>query len=366
MSAGEQAGTSVAPPSHAHDTEASVASPDHAQTSASGGHGVTFQGSGAKPPVNTEFKTNAAPSASDRAFGHVATPAAHGPATAPSNGEGSERLRRLIATYGSSPDQLAAGIVATHATRDQKLWTALRQTLGNTVTVEVHKQVTAKTHVPTCAEIMASELEIDGAAIEAASAQYGVPATEIRAIITQESRGNADANAGAAQPDQGIHAASGLMQVTEVSWKQAQHAHAELASYDFATYRYDRRVNILVGTAVLASKRRALENMGIDPKGPQIAALTSMAYNAGEGLVQDAYHRARKAGSKQPDVDCLLAEYLKPAIRDYPSVYAYYLTGGGKSRNPTLSVDSAVDLKFEEISRYPAQIDVLVRSAPTS
>ena len=217
-----------------------------------------------------------------------------------------------------------------------------------------------KAHRATDEEVMANEHAVDGAAIDAASAKYDVPATEIRAIITQESRGNADANAGAKQKDKGKHAASGLMQVTAETWKQAQHEHPDLAQYDFATYRYDRRVNILVGTSVLASKRRSLTKMGIDGKGPQMAALTAMAYNAGQGLVEDAYRNAVAGGSKDPDADCLKAQYLKPAIQKRPEIYSYYLTGGGKSRNKERTVEGAVELKFKEISGYPSHVSNLV------
>ncbi len=207
---------------------------------------------------------------------------------------------------------------------------------------------------------MASEDVVDHAAIAEASKSYGIPEAEIRAIITQESRGDADANAGKHQKDHGKHAASGLMQMTESSWRQAQHTHPELAAYSFSAYRYDRKINILVGTAVLADKRAALARLGISSHSPQIAQLTSMAYNGGEGLVADAYQRARDAGSKHPDVDCLKPEYLKPAIEAYPSVYAYYLTGGGKAKNPQRTVERAVELKYLEISKYPAEITALL------
>jgi hypothetical protein len=211
--------------------------------------------------------------------------------------------------------------------------------------------------------IMEREAEIDGQAIETASRRYNIPEVDILAIITHESRGVATANAGARQKDHGSHAASGLMQVTHETWKATQASHPELRQYPFEQYRYVRHVNILVGTAALSDKRDALARLGIPADSRNIAALTTMAYNAGEGIVSDAYERAVRAGAAHPDVACLGAEYLKPAIAKYPSVYKYYLTGGGKSRNPQRSVQKAIDLKYTEISRYPHEVEMLIAEA---
>ena len=210
--------------------------------------------------------------------------------------------------------------------------------------------------------VMAHEQEVDGSAVAEASHRYGIPEADILAVIAHESRGDAHANAGAAQNDHGRHAASGLMQVTAATWKATQDKHAELAHYAFDAYRYDRHVNILVGTAALADKRNALGKLGIPPA-QVTAALTTMAFNAGEGIVSDAYHRAVHAGSREPADDCLRAEYLMPAIAKYPSVYAYYLTGAGKKLNPGRSVEKAIELKYREISKYPVAVEQLVAEA---
>jgi soluble lytic murein transglycosylase-like protein len=212
-------------------------------------------------------------------------------------------------------------------------------------------------------QIMQHEAELDGKAIETASRRYNIPEVDILAIITHESRGVATANAGARQKDHGSHAASGLMQVTHETWKATQESHPELRQYPFEKYRYVRHINILVGTAALSDKRDALARLGIPADSSNIAALTTMAYNAGEGIVSDAYERAVRAGAAHPDVACLGAEYLKPAIAKYPSVYKYYLTGGGKSRNPQRSVQKAIDLKYNEISRYPHEVEMLIAEA---
>lgn len=212
-------------------------------------------------------------------------------------------------------------------------------------------------------EIMEREVELDGKTIEEASRRYGIREVDILAIITQESRGDADANAGASQKDKGKNAASGLMQVTRATWDQTIKNHPELAKYGFWTHRYDRRANILVGTAALADKKDALERLGVPGNVGNSAALLTMAYNAGEGIVAEAYERARDAGVEHPDEACLRAEYLKPAIAKYPSVYSYYLTGGGKGKNPKRSKQRAIDLKFQEISKYPSAVEMLVAEA---
>jgi hypothetical protein len=211
--------------------------------------------------------------------------------------------------------------------------------------------------------IMERESELDGKAIETASKRYNIPEVDILAIITHESRGIATANAGSSQKDHGRHAASGLMQVTHETWKATQENHSELAQFSFEQYRYVRNINILVGTAALSDKRDSLARLGIPSDSKNIAALTTMAYNAGEGIVSAAYERAVKAGVEHPDVACLRPEFLKPAIAKYPSVYKYYLTGGGKSRNPHHSVQKAIDLKYNEISRYPHEVEMLIAEA---
>lgn len=212
-------------------------------------------------------------------------------------------------------------------------------------------------------KIMARVADTHEGAIEEASKRYGIPEADIMAIITQESLGDIDANAGASQRDRGRYAASGLMQVTAETWKNTQNNHPELAKYAFESYRYNPRINILVGTAALADKIDALKRLGVKTAPENATAIATMAYNAGEGIVAEAYRRAVAAGSKQPDEDCLKPEYLKPAIGKYPSVYKYYLTGGGKGRNPGRTVQKAIDLKYQEISKYPNAVEMLVAEA---
>jgi len=151
--------------------------------------------------------------------------------------------------------------------------------------------------------------------------------------------------------------------VTEATWKHTLSNHTELSKYSFHAYRYNPTINILVGTAALADKREALENLGVDASGPHGTQLITMAFNAGEGIVSDAYHRAVEAGSRNPAEDCLKEQFLKPAIAKYPSVYSYYLTGGGKKRNPQRSRERAIELKYLEISKYPDKVEMLIVEA---
>lgn len=183
--------------------------------------------------------------------------------------------------------------------------------------------------------------------IREAAGRYGVREDHLRAIMSQESRAQNGLRAGGAQ------SASGLMQVTGETWRAMQRAHRELAQYDFGSYWREPRINILFGAATLASKQRRLVDAGVGRNDPHMAQLTVAAYNGGEGIVTDAIRRARAAGSRDPGGDALKAEFLKPAIARYPSVYRYYLTGGGKRRNPSRSVERAIELKFHEISQYP-------------
>lgn len=200
--------------------------------------------------------------------------------------------------------------------------------------------------------------------IEEASKKFGVPEVDILAVITHESRGVATANAGARQRDGGRNAASGLMQVTHETWKHTVSRHSELSQFaSFHAHRYNPRANILVGTAALRDKREALERLGVDASGPNGTQLTTMAFNAGEGIVSAAYNSAVRSGSRNPAEDCLKPEHLKPAIAKYPSVYSYYLTGGGKGRNPQRTKERAVELKYLEISKYPDKVEMLIAEA---
>ncbi len=186
--------------------------------------------------------------------------------------------------------------------------------------------------------------------IKAAATRFGVREDHLRAIMAQESRAENGQRAGGAQ------SASGLMQVTGETWRAIQRAHRDLATYDFTSYWRDPRVNILFGAATLASKQQRLVSAGVGKNDRNMAQLTVAAYNGGEGIVTEAIRRAKAAGSRDPGGDALKPEFLVPAIGKYPSVYRYYLTGGGKRMNPQRSTAKAIALKYQEISKYPAGV----------
>ena len=186
--------------------------------------------------------------------------------------------------------------------------------------------------------------------IQAAAKRFGVKPEHMRAIMAQESGANPNADA---NPRKRLASAAGLMQVTGETWTQMRNQHADLKPYDFASYKYDPRINCLFGAATLASKQGILTASGVDKNSAHFAQLTVAAYNGGEGVVKAALAHARAAGSKDPEADCLKEAHLVPAIGKYPSVYNYYLTGGGAGNNKSKTRDEAIRLKFREISKYP-------------
>lgn len=186
--------------------------------------------------------------------------------------------------------------------------------------------------------------------IQAAAKRFGVKVDHLRAIMAQESGGNPNADA---NPKRRVASAAGLMQVTGETWQQMRTLHADLKPYDFQTYKYNPRINCLFGAATLASKQGILTASGVNKDSANFAQLTVAAYNGGEGVVKAALAHARAAGSKNPEADCLKEEHLAPAIKKFPSVYNYYLTGGGKGSNKSGSREEAIQLKFREISKYP-------------
>lgn len=189
--------------------------------------------------------------------------------------------------------------------------------------------------------------------IQAAAKRFGVKVDHLRAIMAQESGGNPNADA---NPKKRVASAAGLMQVTGETWQQMRTLHADLKPYDFQTYKYNPRINCLFGAATLASKQSILTSSGVSKDSANFAQLTVAAYNGGEGVVKAALAHARAAGSKNPEADCLKEEHLSAAIKKFPSVYSYYLTGGGKGSNKSGSREEAIQLKFREISKYPSGV----------
>ncbi len=198
--------------------------------------------------------------------------------------------------------------------------------------------------------------------VAAASAKYGVPTSQINAIIAVESKGNETADSGAA---------SGLMQVTEDTWGDTCKNFPELKKYsDFGKYRYNPEINIMVGAATLVLKAKTF---GLKPDHPKFGEIAVTAYNGGEGTVKMAMKNAQAAG-KNPATDYLEPEFLKPAIEHY-KIYSCYMPGhkGAKS-NKSKTVREAINLKYKEITGYAPQVkhylaiqgDATSQEAPTS
>ncbi len=178
-----------------------------------------------------------------------------------------------------------------------------------------------------------------------ASDKYGIPIEQIRSIIAVESAGKPNATSGAA---------FGLMQVTKGTWEDTctHPNYPELKKYAPLSNIYDPRINVLVGTATFKLK---MKTVGVESDNENFASLAITAYNAGEGTVRKAMQYARDGGSKDPASDCLKPEYLKKAI-EATRIYSYYLTGGGKSRNKSGTKKEAIDLKYQEVSKYPEKV----------
>ena len=207
------------------------------------------------------------------------------------------------------------------------------------------------------ADLMASIKQRYGTYVDEASSKFGVDAMQLMAIMAVESGGNPTASSGSAY---------GLMQVTKGTWKSTQQKYEALANYDFDSNWRDPRINILFGAAVLRDKMAAV---GVKEDDPNFARIAVTAYNGGEGVVNEALRLAREAGSSNPSADCLKKEYIRPAIEKYPSVYSYYLTGSGRKRNTALQKgwdaarEKAIDLKCDEISKYPEKVDRYLKTA---
>jgi hypothetical protein len=191
--------------------------------------------------------------------------------------------------------------------------------------------------------------------IQEASGMFQISPNIIIAIIATESAGKPNASNGSAY---------GLMQLTEKTWEDTQKKYPQLSSYDFQSW-VNPRVNILMGTGALGLKMRSI---GVKEDIESTPELAIVAYNTGQGTVKTAIQNAINDGSKNPLEECLNAEYLKPALRKYRTPYLFYLTGKGQKRNseavngivqdPTseAAIESAVDLKYREVSRYPRNI----------
>lgn len=199
--------------------------------------------------------------------------------------------------------------------------------------------------------------------IAAASKQFGIPESQIKAIIATESAGNPNANSARSKSNpEPTGGAAGLMQVTPGTWPDTCKQFPELAKYsDYAKHRYDPLANVMVGTATLKLKAKVT---GVAVDDPNFATVAVTAYNAGEGIVKKAMDFAKAGGSQNPAADFTKPEFLKKAIEAYPSVYGYYMPPqAGSKNNKSGSVAEAVELKYKEISKYGPKVSMYLEGA---
>jgi len=175
--------------------------------------------------------------------------------------------------------------------------------------------------------------------IKEASEKFDISAEQIRAIIAKETL--------EAQPDEENGAAYGLMQITERTWKHTRERIDQLSEYDFETYWDDPRVNILFGAAIFANK---MESVAADAEKANEAVYTALAliaYNAGQGTVNNAIERAKADGSQTPLRDAMKREYMVPAIEN-TGVYGYWM-----DKDNVSDETEAAELKYDnEIADY--------------
>ncbi|WP_422979763.1 transglycosylase SLT domain-containing protein [Undibacterium sp. Ji49W] len=188
-----------------------------------------------------------------------------------------------------------------------------------------------------------------------------VDGASLRAMAKVESGGTNDPATSRAGSSPG--AASGVMQVIGDTWKGTVKKHKELSQYsDFAKYRSDPEVNILVGAYAFQDIRKAIN---ISSSDPNFEKLSFAAYNAGPGTINKAIANAKEDNQSDPAATALNPKYLAPAIED-TGIYSYYLKGGGSKYNPYLpgkpgasaekAEQWAIDAKLKEVSEYAKKV----------
>ena len=183
---------------------------------------------------------------------------------------------------------------------------------------------------PSIEEKSAFKVNIYEDAILRAASQYNINPNLMKAIAFCESNGNASL---------------GLMQVTKDSWIKYQNEHPHLAQYDYSTYNSNADINILFAATILNSINNfVIKKLNIPKNHPQFQVVYTSCYNAGVGTVKNAIERAINAGSKQPYIDFLKEEFLRPAIR----------TQIFKNNNPT---EEKLDFHYKVHSAYAEKVN---------
>lgn len=167
-----------------------------------------------------------------------------------------------------------------------------------------------------------ARLDAMAAPIAAAAVAYGRDRTMLSALIAAESEGDPAADSGSA---------SGLMQITRLTWEDMRNRHARFRDTVYDRDRYDPQINLAVGAALLADMERRILRETAESN--VAAILLCMAYNAGPGVV---VRYLRRAGTGHRDGfplrDLALAN-LDKAIKE-TNTYIYYTVCNGARVNP--------------------------------
>ncbi|MFZ6757962.1 transglycosylase SLT domain-containing protein [Undibacterium sp. Ji50W] len=196
---------------------------------------------------------------------------------------------------------------------------------------------------------------------DAAVKKTGVDGASLRAMAKTESGG--EKNPATARSGESAVAPSGVMQIYGPTWTGTVKNHKELSQYkDFAKYRSDPEVNILVGAYAFQDIRKLIN---IPSSDPNFEKLSFAAYNGGPSTINYAYENAKADHQSDPGSAVLDPKYLEPAIKK-SEIYKYYTEGSGQKFNPYLpgkpggskekAEQWAIKTKFKEVSEYAQKV----------
>lgn len=196
---------------------------------------------------------------------------------------------------------------------------------------------------------------------DSAVEKTGVDGASLRAMAKTESGG--EKNPATARSGSSAVAPSGVMQIYGPTWTGTVKNHKELSQYkDFAKYRSDPEVNILVGAYAFQDIRKLIN---IPSSDPNFEKLSFAAYNGGPSTINYAYENAKADHQNDPGSAVLDPKYLEPAIKK-SGIYKYYTEGSGQGVNPYLpgkpggskekAEQWAIKTKFKEVSEYAQKV----------
>ncbi len=189
--------------------------------------------------------------------------------------------------------------------------------------------------------------------VEEAAEAYGQDVGTLSALIAAESEGDPSADSGSA---------SGLLQITRLTWEDMRARHPLFRDTDFVRDRYDAQLNLRMGAALLADMTRRISSETGRSSIPP--TLLCMAYNAGPGVVVRCLRRATLAHPDRFSLRDLSLESLDEAVQD-TNTHIYYTVCNGARANPyidgaAVSAEAdrfAVRLKTAEIYYFLERIE---------